>query len=161
MVREKKALEGNKQQMGFIRESGLAERAEAIAKHQDTESRVWWQVVDQGGREGNYLEASASSMFTYFLLKGSEKGYIDQKYREVGLKGYRGILENFVEENPDGTISLTNICAVAGLGGNPYRDGTYEYYVNEPKRENDPKGVGPFIMASLLYEEMEGSTASN
>ncbi len=134
--------------------------AEAIETHQDTESGVWWQVVDQGGREGNYLEASASSMFTYFLLKGSEKGYIDQKYQQVGVKGYEGILENFIKENEDGTISITNVCAVAGLGGNPYRDGTYQYYINEPKRHNDPKGVGPFIMASLHYEELKGNSAA-
>ena len=131
-----------------------ANMAESIARHQDAESGVWWQVLDQPEREGNYLEASASSMFTYFLLKGSRKGYIDAKYQEVGLIGYNGILENFIRENEDGSLSLTDVCAVAGLGGNPYRDGTYQYYINEPRRDNDPKGVGPFIMASLEYEEL-------
>lgn len=126
----------------------------AIKTHQDEESGVWWQVLNKGGREGNYLEASASSMFTYFLLKATRKGYIDQEYRQVATRGYEGILENFIRENEDGTISLTNICAVAGLGGNPYRDGTYEYYINEPQRADDPKGVGPFIMASLEIEEL-------
>jgi unsaturated rhamnogalacturonyl hydrolase len=65
------------------------------------------------------------------------------------MKGYSGILANLIKNNSDGTISLTKCCSVAGLGGNPYRDGSYEYYIKEPVRDNDPKGVGPFIMASL------------
>lgn len=134
--------------------------AEAIETHQDPESGVWWQVVNHPGREGNYLEASASSMFTYFLLKATKEGYLDQRYMQLAQRGYEGILENFIEENEDGTISLTNVCAVAGLGGNPYRDGTYEYYVNEPKRDNDPKGVGPFIMASIEIEELQNAGAN-
>ncbi len=128
--------------------------AAGIVKYQD-ETGVWYQVIDQGGREGNYLESSCSSMFAYFLLKGVQNGYLDQKYQEAGIKAYEGILNQFIEENEDGTISITNVCAVAGLGGNPYRDGSYEYYINEPIRANDPKGVGPFIMASLKYESIK------
>jgi unsaturated rhamnogalacturonyl hydrolase len=76
-------------------------------------------------------------------------GYIDKSYRKTAQKAYNGILKTLVRYNNDGTISLTNVCSVAGLGGTPYRDGSYEYYVGEPRRDNDPKGVGPFIMASL------------
>jgi unsaturated rhamnogalacturonyl hydrolase len=130
----------------------LNQVAAGIKKHQDEKTGLWYQVLDQCGREGNYLEATASSMFTYALLKAVRYGYIDPSYKQVAVKGYEGILENLVKENEDGTISLTRCCAVAGLGGNPYRDGTYEYYVKEPVRDNDPKGVGPFVMASLEYE---------
>jgi len=128
--------------------------AAGIIKYQD-ETGVWYQVVDQGEREGNYLESSASSMFTYFLLKGVDKGYLDQKYLDYGLKAYDGLIKEFIKEDPEGGISITNVCAVAGLGGNPYRDGSYEYYINEPIRDNDPKGVGPFILASLQYEAIK------
>ncbi|NJW52098.1 glycosyl hydrolase family 88 [Salinimicrobium sp. CDJ15-91] len=128
--------------------------AAGIVRYQDEETGVWYQVVDQGEREGNYLEASASSMFAYFLLKGVDEGYLDTKYRDAGIKAYEGILEQFIEENEDGTISLTDVNGVAGLGGDPYRDGSYEYYINEIIRDNDPKGVGPFILASLEYEEL-------
>ena len=83
-----------------------------------------------------------------------QEGFIDKSYLEVAKKGYQGIVDQFIKENSDGTVSLTNVCGVAGLGGNPYRDGTYEYYVNEIIRDNDPKGVGPFIMASLLITEL-------
>lgn len=38
---------------------------------------------------------------------------------------------------------------VAGLGGNPYRDGSFEYYINESIRDNDPKATGPFIMGCI------------
>lgn len=131
--------------------------AAGIKKYQDPVSGVWYQVLDLGGKEGNYLEASCSSMFTYFLLKAVQNGYIDDSYNEVAIKGYKGILENFIKENEDGTISLTNVCAVAGLGGDPYRDASYEYYIGEPQRDNDPKGVGPFIMASILMEKMNAA----
>lgn len=122
---------------------------QGLKKHQDKKTGLWYQVMDQGNREGNYLEATASSMFSYALLKASRKGYIPVKYRNTGIKGYKGITGILVKENNDGTISLTKCCAVAGLGGNPYRDGSFEYYIHETVRDNDPKGVGPFIMASM------------
>eukprot|EP00825_Cyclidium_porcatum_P007438 TRINITY_DN13726_c0_g1_i1.p1 TRINITY_DN13726_c0_g1~~TRINITY_DN13726_c0_g1_i1.p1 ORF type:complete len:250 (-),score=19.82 TRINITY_DN13726_c0_g1_i1:147-896(-) len=122
-----------------------------IKKYQDPQTGLWYQVLDQGTRSGNYLEATGSSMFTYALLKAVRKGYISNNYKAVATKAYSGILEKLIKTNSDGTISLTQCCSVAGLGGNPYRDGTYEYYINEPVRDNDPKGVGPFIMASLEY----------
>ena len=122
-----------------------------IKKYQDPKTGLWYQVLDHGNREGNYLEATASSMFTYTLLKASRKGYISADYKIIGIKSYKGILENLIQDNGDGTISLTKCCSVAGLGGKPYRDGSYEYYIKEPIRTNDPKGVGPFIMASLEF----------
>ncbi len=75
----------------------------------------------------------------------------------LGLSAYNSVVNEFIRYNDNGTISITDVCAVAGLGGNPYRDGTYEYYISEPRRADDPKAVGPFIMASLLYEEMTGA----
>ncbi len=128
--------------------------ADGIVRYQDEETGVWYQVLDQGDREGNYLESSASSMYAYFLLKGVEKGYLGQKYKEAGVKAYEGILKKFIRKDDDGGISLTDVNGVAGLGGDPYRDGSYEYYINEIIRDNDPKGVGPFILASLQYEKL-------
>lgn len=125
---------------------------ETIIKNQDT-SGLWWQVLDRAGDEGNYLEGSVSSMFTYFLLKSVNKGYLEERFATAGQKGYEAIVEKLIKENSDGTISLTQICGVAGLGGDPYRDGSYEYYINEVIRDNDPKGVGPFILAALEYEK--------
>ena len=129
----------------------LNQVAAGIKKYQDPKTGLWFQVLDQGGKEGNYLEATASSMFTYALLKAARKGYIGNDYKEIAAKAYSGLLENLIKTNNDGTISLTKCCSVAGLGGNPYRDGSYAYYIKEPVRDNDPKGVGPFIMASLEY----------
>lgn len=131
--------------------------ADAIGRYQDENTGLWWQVLEQGGRVGNYLEASASSMFVYFLSKAAKNGHIDQQYLQHAHKGYQGIIENFIREEEDGTISITQVCAVAGLGGNPYRDGSYEYYTREPKRDNDPKAVGSFIMASLELEAWDNS----
>ncbi|MGF1636925.1 MAG: glycoside hydrolase family 105 protein [Cyclobacteriaceae bacterium] len=127
--------------------------ADGMLRYQH-ESGTWYQVLDQGDREGNYLEASVSCMTAYFLLKGASKGYLNENHKDAGVKAYEGIVKNFIREEEDGTISLTNVCGVAGLGGNPYRDGSYEYYINEIILDNDPKGVGPFILASIWYEKM-------
>lgn len=128
--------------------------ADGIILYQDEQSGVWWQVLDKPNREGNYLEASCSSMFSYFLLKSINKGYLGEKYKNSAVRAYEGVKEEFVETGEDGLVDLTQICAVAGLGGDPYRDGSYEYYVGEPVRKNDPKGVGPFIMAGLEFDKL-------
>lgn len=127
----------------------LNQVAEGIARWQDKKSGLWFQVLDQGNREGNYLESSASAMFCYSLLKAARLGYIDKKYRKTALDAYQGIMSEFVEPAGEGYINLTKTCSVAGLGGDPYRSGSFEYYIGEPVRDNDPKGVGPFILASL------------
>lgn len=126
--------------------------AKGIIRYQDKESGVWYQVLDQGSREGNYLEATASNIFVYFLYKAVRKGYLEESYLDSANKAYAGIINTFIKENKDSSISLTNCCSGAGLGGNPYRDGSFEYYVNEEIIENDPKGTGPFIWASIEYE---------
>jgi unsaturated rhamnogalacturonyl hydrolase len=126
----------------------------ALAKVQDPETGLWYQVLDQGSRPGNYLEASASSMFVYSMAKAVRKGYVDQRALEVARRGYKGLLENLVSIDGKGWIDLHQCCAVAGLGGDPYRDGSYEYYVGEPVRDNDPKAVGPFILAALEIEQL-------
>jgi len=129
--------------------------AEAMVKVQDEETGLWYQVLDQGEREGNYLEGSVSTMFSYSLLKAVKKGYIDKSYLENAFKAYEGIINNLIKTEKDGKIIITPVCAVAGLGGNPYRDGSYEYYINERRRDNDPKATGPFIMAGILYDKMK------
>ncbi len=93
-------------------------------------------------------------MFTYSILKGVRKGYLDARYLDMAKKAYNGMIENFITVDDNGLVNLSNICGVAGLGGDPYRDGSYEYYIGEVIRDNDPKGVGPFIMASLEYERL-------
>jgi len=127
---------------------------DGIENYQD-ETGLWYQVVDQGNREGNYLEATGSSMFIYSIAKAVKKGYIDQSYFEIAEKSYQGLLNELIEVEDNGEVNLTQCCSGAGLGGeDPYRDGSYEYYINEEVVKNDGKGTGPFIMASLLMEEM-------
>ena len=153
----------------------LQKDLEAVVKWQDKQTGVWYQVMDSPGREGNYLESTCSAMFTYVLLKAYRKGFVGTKFRDAGIKGYRGIINNFIRVNDDETISLTNCCSVAGLGPaatdevvaamkkvnpkgsvkeNRRRDGGYDYYLSEPIRDNDAKGLGPFIWASLEMEQM-------
>ena len=127
----------------------LNDLGKALLKYQDEETGLWYQVVDQGDREGNYLEASGTSMFTYAFAKGADKGYLPEEFRKAAEKAYDGMLNNLITVEENGIVNLNQVCAVAGLGGDPYRDGSYEYYVNEKIRSNDPKGTGPFILASL------------
>lgn len=133
----------------------------SVVKYQDKKTGVWYDVMDVKDPR-NYLESTASSMFAYVLLKGYRMGYLAEQYRDAGIKAYKGILKEFIQVNPDKTISLTKCCSVSGLGpgDGPYvkkpnykRDGSFEYYMSEPIRDNDPKGVGPFIWASLEMEQ--------
>jgi unsaturated rhamnogalacturonyl hydrolase len=122
--------------------------SDAVGRVQDPVSGVWWQVLDQPNRAKNYLEASGSAMFVYAFAKGARMGYLDSTYRAIANRAFDGMLTEFVTTDADGLVSINKICKVAGLGGNPPRDGSYEYYVNEPVVSNDYKGVGAFILAA-------------
>jgi unsaturated rhamnogalacturonyl hydrolase len=124
-----------------------------ILQYQDAKSGLWYQVLDAGSRPGNYLETSCSAMFTYFLHKLLNKGYTEhiEAVKSGADLGLRGLMSR-VREDADGGLHLGGICAVAGLGGDPYRDGSFAYYVREPVVEDDFKGVGPFILALLEAE---------
>jgi unsaturated rhamnogalacturonyl hydrolase len=123
----------------------------ALQPYQDVETGLWYQVVDQRQRAGNYLEASGSSMFVYAIAKGVNKGYLEKKYRALAEQGYRGLVTRLIKVNPDGEVNLLQVCEVAGLSAD--RDGTFEYYIREPIRIDDPKGTGPFILASLELDK--------
>ena len=124
----------------------------SIANFRD-ESGLYWQVVDQPGRDGNYLETSGSSMIAYAMLKGARLGVIDSHYADLGKETFDGICERYLKVSEQGELNLGGICLVAGLGpeNNTRRDGSYEYYISEPIVENDAKGVAPFV---LCYTEI-------
>ena len=125
--------------------------ATAIAKYQDAKTGLWWDIVDMGGKEKNYLESSASSMMIYALAKGVRLGYLPDKFIATATKGYNGLISQFVKTE-NGQVNLHGTVSVSGLGGNPYRDGSYEYYMSERVVVNDPKGVGAFLQASNEIE---------
>ena len=152
---------------------------DAILKWQDKKTGLWYQVMDSPNREGNYLESTCSAMFTYAMLKASRLGYVGEKYQKAAIRAYQGMIDHFIRVNADKTISLTNCCAVAGLGPaaipevvealkrinpkgavkeNRRRDGSFAYYLSEPVRDDDGKGIGPFIWASLEMEALGYTT---
>jgi len=131
----------------------LSTLLDTLQKFADPETGMWYQVLDCPGREGNYVEATCSAMFTYVYLKAARKGYAPQ-YGKYAKRLYRNLVKTFIREEADGTITLTRCCAVAGLGGKENRSGDYDYYINERICENDPKGIGPFIWSSLEYERL-------
>lgn len=126
--------------------------SKALVNFQDPQAGVWWQVTDKANKEGNYLESSGSSMFVAAMLKGVRLGYLPSTYLAPAKKGYEGILKQFVSKDTEGVYHLNNAVSGAGLGGVPYRDGSYEYYVKEPKRNDDLKAIGPFMQAAIEYE---------
>jgi len=126
----------------------------AMIKYQDKNTGAWYQVINKMNEKGNYLEGSVTAMMSYVILKGVNNGYLKKSYKIYGIKAYNSLLNHLSIIKNDWHITITPVCAVAGLGGNPYRDGSYEYYINEKKRDNDPKATGPFILASLEYEKI-------
>jgi unsaturated rhamnogalacturonyl hydrolase len=133
----------------------LQDYAEAVVNVQDPVSSVWWQVRDKPNWEGNYLESSASAMFTYALLKGVRLGLLDRNaYLPRAERAYHGLVREFIRPGDDGMISLTRVVSVGGLGGDNDRNGSFEYYLSEPVIADDPKGTGPFILASLEMERL-------
>jgi unsaturated rhamnogalacturonyl hydrolase len=148
----------------------LQQTLQNVAKYQDAASGLWWQVMSQGpkitsgrnsakthatasARQGNYLEASASAMFTYALAKGVRMGYLPQVFEGNAEKGWQGIQKQFITTNPDGTLVLHGTVKVGGLGGNPYRSGDFDYYIHEPVGDQDAKGVGAFLLAGSEMEQ--------
>jgi unsaturated rhamnogalacturonyl hydrolase len=130
----------------------LDQTAAAVVKVQDGATGLWYQILDLPERAGNYLEASASAMFVYAFAKGVRNGYLGQDYLLSARRGYHGLLQNLLKIDSQGLLTLEKVCGGAGLGGDPYRDGSFEYYISEKIIPNDPKGVGPFILAALEME---------
>ena len=133
-------------------ETILGNFAEAVQKVQDPATGLWWDVLDKPAAKGNYLETSASCMFVYTLAKAVRLGYLPAAYIGTAKKGYDGILKKFVVAGGNGLLELQGTVSVSGLGGNPYRDGSYAYYTGEKIVTNDQKGVGAFLLAA---DEME------
>ncbi len=136
----------------------FAEVITGISKYADPETGMYYQVIDQGNRDGNYLETSGSSMIAYAMMKGARLGVIDKKYAEMGKKTFDGICQKYLTVSDDGDLNLGGICLVAGLGpeDNRRRDGSYEYYISEPVVENDAKGVAPFVMCYMEIKRLSG-----
>lgn len=122
---------------------------EALMAVQDKDTHLWYQVPDKGDQEGNYLESTCSAMYCYAMAKGVRIGVLDKNYKKEAQQVLESLKAHKIVTNEDGTLSLIDCCAVAGLGGNPFRDGTYDYYIHERIRKDDPKGVAPLILACL------------
>lgn len=134
--------------------SWLSDIVAVLPRFTDAETGMWYQVMDQPGREGNYVEATGSAMFVYAMLKGIRMGWLDPSVKEFAVKSYDSLVRTFITYDEAGLMSINSCCSVGGLGGKQNRMGDYAYYLSEPVRSNDPKGVGPFIWASLEMERL-------
>jgi unsaturated rhamnogalacturonyl hydrolase len=124
----------------------------SILNFRDPKLKLWYQVANKGNEKGNYIETSSSTMFIYSFAKGSNKGYLDSKYFKIAEESFKSLQNHFITHGKD-VFYLTNVCSVAGLGGTPFRQGDFNYYINEPKRINDFKGYGPLLLASIELEK--------
>nr|WP_225736512.1 glycoside hydrolase family 88 protein [Pseudoalteromonas prydzensis] len=118
-----------------------------------SDSGIWYQVTDKGELRGNYLESSGSAMLSYAIARAVNQGYLSDSYQVIAKNTFNAVVSNFIKREKDNTLSIQQVCEVAGLGANPYRDGSFAYYISENVRANDPKAVGPFILASLEMEK--------
>lgn len=124
-----------------------------LLRYRDEETGLWYQLIDLGDREGNYLEASCATMFTYAFAKGANQGYLDKLFIDEAKKSFDAIVIHHTTVDDKGLVSLHHTCSGAGLGGTPYRDGSFEYYMSVPQRTDDFKGYGPFIYAAVELEK--------
>ncbi len=132
----------------------ILERLCKVLEKYQHESGLWYQVTDKGERFGNYLETSGTAMFSYAMAKGVRLGYLPKKYNKVAHKAYNGIINGYVQiDELNHELHLTHTVGGTGLGNSPYRSGSFEYYVQEAVRTNDPHGVGAFILASVELEK--------
>jgi rhamnogalacturonyl hydrolase YesR len=126
----------------------------AVAAAVDPESGAWWQLLDQPGRERNYIESSGSAMFAYGLLKGLRLGYLSEKLipnaEAIATRAHEYLVENFVVPEADGTISYNGTVAVCSLNSTA----SYEYYTGQPILYNSVLGTSAFILASLEVERL-------
>lgn len=127
----------------------LNKLSESLLKVRDPKTGLWYQVLDQGTREGNYLEASGTAMFIYAFAKGAKNGYLPKKYLKIASEAFDSMVKNMVTTDDKGLPVLSNTCGACGLGGNPYREADYNYYITEKIIDNDSKGVAPFIYAAI------------
>src|SRR5436189_1837781 len=134
----------------------------AIEKQQDKTTGLWYDIINYNGpgKEKNYFEASASCQFTYAIAKGVRKGYLPSAKLAIAKKAYAGIVNKFIKVE-NGQTNVYGTVKVSGLGGNPYRDGSFEYYMSEPVIVNDPKGVGAFLLASTEIEKLPTLSTAN
>lgn len=121
------------------------EAINGLLLYQD-DSGMWYQVIDKKGINGNYLETSGTLMAAYAILKGVRLNILPEEYINFGKKAFSGTLDEKLKK-VDGKFELDGICEVAGLGGNPYRDGSFTYYISERVVKNDSKGVGALLMS--------------
>ena len=126
--------------------------AAATSRVQDRKSGLWYDIPDLPSRAGNYPEASASCMLAYTYAKGVRLGVLPESYLAKARQAWDGILKAFVMTDASGNVDLKGTVAVSGLGGKPYRDGSFEYYMSEPVVVNDPKGIGAFILCATELE---------
>ena len=124
------------------------ELIDAMLPYQDQESGMWYQVVNRGRIQPNYLETSGSAIFAYAIMKSVRLGYLDERYFAFGRKAFDGICEKYLSEE-NGELQLGGICLVAGLGNKDMREGTFDYYMREPVVKNEAKGVAPLILAYI------------
>ena len=130
----------------------LNELATAVVRYQD-KTGLWYQIPNLPNKKGNYLESSGSSMLVYTLSKGVHKGYLPVKFEKIADKGFNGLITKLIKVDKDGEVHITQVCASAGLGGNPYRDGSFEYYINEKIVTDNSHGLGAFLLAAIELDK--------
>ena len=158
----------------------LEQLAAGLKKRQDPETGCWYQLLAYDSTfvadtykgksyspKRNYLESSASAIFTATYLKAIRLGYLPaDEYLPMAKKAYEGFVNQFVKQKEDGTLTLVNSCASAGLGGGDKRDGSAAYYllgsdVTRITNYTEGKVLGAFLLAAIEYERLMNETQAD
>lgn len=98
----------------------FTEQAAGLKTAQD-ETGGWWNIMDTQYEDvdGNYIESSASAMFTVGWIRGINRGLLDSTtYGSVAETAYKSLIKTFVTENANGTINWEGTVEVGSLGSN-------------------------------------------
>lgn len=161
----------------------LAETADGLKTCQDQATGGWYQILDENGtysassyngksytKTYNYIESSATALFTAAYLKAIRLGYLDETtYKTVAVNGYKCLVNQFFSVDDNGKVNIFGSCRSAGLGGSDdknaaggerFRDGSKPYYllgydvamVKKSENLTEGKVLGAFILAATEYE---------
>lgn len=161
----------------------LAETADGLKARQDQATGGWYQILDEDGsysassyngksytQTKNYIESSATALFTAAYLKAIRLGYLDETtYKTVAVNGYKCLINHFFSVDDNGKVNIFGSCRSAGLGGSgndykpgakKFRDGSKPYYllgsdvarVDKSENVTEGKVLGAFILAATEYE---------
>jgi unsaturated rhamnogalacturonyl hydrolase len=130
----------------------LRRAAAAVERAQDPQSGLWYQILNKPGEKQNYIESSSVLMFTYAFAKGARLRYLPKPYGIAAARAWKAARFRFIRTTASGEVKITGTVTHIALGTSAADDGSDAYYLHAPVVDDDPKGVGAFLLAGSEME---------